>query len=174
MIVGVSALVSGTRVVGALDRARPIVSGGEGPDAVRGKISKRPWTLMRPRRLSSGSRQFHRRCALPPRMAGVPPRVSLDGRKPRIWWGSRVATRGPLGFPAFEGRACRMLLGIDRFDRVVLIYNPVNRRVPLTMAESMRDELGHDCPICRSCCGRPSTRVRPVSWPAALRRQERR
>src|SRR6478609_5753035 len=46
----------------------------------------------------------------------------------------------------FEVRACRMLSRVERFDRVVLIYNPVNRRVPLTMAESMRDELGRRLP----------------------------
>ena len=39
-----------------------------------------------------------------------------------------------------------MLVGVERFDRVVLIYNPVNRRVPLTLAESMRDELGRRLP----------------------------
>jgi diacylglycerol kinase family enzyme len=32
------------------------------------------------------------------------------------------------------------------FDRIVLIYNPVNRRVPLTMAESMRSELDRRLP----------------------------
>ena len=36
--------------------------------------------------------------------------------------------------------------GSELFDRIVLIYNPVNRRVPLTLAESMRRELGHRLP----------------------------
>jgi diacylglycerol kinase (ATP) len=36
--------------------------------------------------------------------------------------------------------------GLELFDRVVLIYNPVNRRVPLTLAESMRRELGRRLP----------------------------
>ena len=35
---------------------------------------------------------------------------------------------------------------VGAFDRVVLIYNPVNRRVPLTLAESMRRELGRRLP----------------------------
>ena len=34
----------------------------------------------------------------------------------------------------------------ELFDRIVLIYNPVNRRVPLTMAESLREELGRRLP----------------------------
>ena len=34
----------------------------------------------------------------------------------------------------------------ELFDRIVLIYNPVNRRVPLTIAESLRSELGHRLP----------------------------
>lgn len=32
------------------------------------------------------------------------------------------------------------------FDRIVLIYNPVNRRVPLTIAQSMRSELRRRLP----------------------------
>jgi diacylglycerol kinase (ATP) len=36
--------------------------------------------------------------------------------------------------------------GFELFDRIVLIYNPVNRRVPLTLAESMRSELGRRLP----------------------------
>jgi diacylglycerol kinase family enzyme len=36
--------------------------------------------------------------------------------------------------------------GVELFDRVVLIYNPVNRRVPLTLAESMRRELDSRLP----------------------------
>lgn len=39
-----------------------------------------------------------------------------------------------------------MLSGVELFDRVVLIYNPVNRRVPLLLAESMRDALGRRLP----------------------------
>ena len=39
-----------------------------------------------------------------------------------------------------------MQSGVELFDRVVLVYNPVNRRVPLTLAESMRDELGRRLP----------------------------
>jgi diacylglycerol kinase (ATP) len=35
---------------------------------------------------------------------------------------------------------------VELFDRVVLIYNPVNRRVPLTLAESMRTELDSRLP----------------------------
>ena len=31
-------------------------------------------------------------------------------------------------------------------DRVVLIYNPVNRRVPLTMAEAVQADLGRRLP----------------------------
>src|SRR5688572_20853393 len=42
--------------------------------------------------------------------------------------------------------ACQMPGGLELFDRVVLIYNPVNRRVPLTLAESMRSELGRRLP----------------------------
>lgn len=34
-----------------------------------------------------------------------------------------------------------MLSGVELFDRVVLIYNPMSRRVSLTLAESMRSEL---------------------------------
>ena len=40
----------------------------------------------------------------------------------------------------------QMLSGVERFDRVVLIYNPLNRRVPLTLAESMRRELDRRLP----------------------------
>ena len=36
--------------------------------------------------------------------------------------------------------------GFELFDRIVLIYNPVNRRVPLTLAESMRREVGRRLP----------------------------
>ncbi len=36
--------------------------------------------------------------------------------------------------------------GFELFDRIVLIYNPVNRRVPLTLAESMQKELGSRIP----------------------------
>ena len=36
--------------------------------------------------------------------------------------------------------------GSELFDRIVLIYNPVNRRVPLAMAESLHSELGHRLP----------------------------
>ena len=61
--------------------------------------------------------------------------------------------------------------GVELFDRVVLIYNPVNRRVPLTLAESMRRSLVADCPMCRLCCRRPSTPGMPVSWPARPRRR---
>ena len=39
-----------------------------------------------------------------------------------------------------------MPCGFELFDRIVLIYNPVNRRVPLTLAESMRRELGRRLP----------------------------
>jgi len=39
-----------------------------------------------------------------------------------------------------------MLPGGKLFDRVVLIYDPVNRRVPLTLAESIRAELGGRLP----------------------------
>jgi diacylglycerol kinase family enzyme len=35
---------------------------------------------------------------------------------------------------------------IGLFDRIVLIYNPVNRRVPLRMAQSLRGDLGHRLP----------------------------
>ncbi len=35
---------------------------------------------------------------------------------------------------------------VELFDRVVLIYNPVNRRVPLTLAESMQEELRRRVP----------------------------
>jgi diacylglycerol kinase (ATP) len=39
-----------------------------------------------------------------------------------------------------------MTCGFELFDRIVLIYSPVNRRVPLTLAESVRRELGHRLP----------------------------
>jgi len=39
-----------------------------------------------------------------------------------------------------------MPCGFERFDRIVLIYNPVNRRVPLMLAESIRTELGRRLP----------------------------
>jgi hypothetical protein len=46
-----------------------------------------------------------------------------------------------------SGMACQMPGGFALFDRVVLIYNPANRRVPLTLAESMRWELGRGLPV---------------------------
>ena len=39
-----------------------------------------------------------------------------------------------------------MSSGAALFDRVVLVYNPVNRRVPLTLAESMRRALNSRLP----------------------------
>jgi diacylglycerol kinase (ATP) len=39
-----------------------------------------------------------------------------------------------------------MTCGFELFDRIVLIYSPVNRRVPLTLAESVRRELGRRLP----------------------------
>jgi hypothetical protein len=36
------------------------------------------------------------------------------------------------------------------FDRVVLIYNPVNRRIPLTLAERLQAICVADCRRCRS------------------------
>ncbi len=39
-----------------------------------------------------------------------------------------------------------MTCGFELFDRIVLIYNPVNRRVLLTLAESVRRELGRRLP----------------------------
>ncbi|HET9649762.1 MAG TPA: diacylglycerol kinase family protein [Microlunatus sp.] len=39
-----------------------------------------------------------------------------------------------------------MAPAVELFDRIVLIYNPVNRRVPLTLAQSMRDDLGRRLP----------------------------
>jgi diacylglycerol kinase (ATP) len=42
--------------------------------------------------------------------------------------------------------ACQMPSGFELFDWIVLIYNPVNRRDPLTLAESMRKELDRRLP----------------------------
>lgn len=39
-----------------------------------------------------------------------------------------------------------MVVAVDHFDRVVLIYNPVNRRVPGALAQSMRNQLAHLLP----------------------------
>jgi hypothetical protein len=60
-----------------------------------------------------------------------------------------------------QGSAWRMPSGVELFDRLVLIYNPMNRRVPLTLAELMRRELDSrlpDVPVvlvatgaCRAC-----------------------
>ena len=48
---------------------------------------------------------------------------------------------------AYEPRPAGQLpYGSELFDRIVLVYNPVNRRVPLTLAESMRTELGRRLP----------------------------
>ena len=44
------------------------------------------------------------------------------------------------------GSAGQMPSAVELFDRVVLIYNPVNRRVPLTLAESTRRELDSRLP----------------------------
>lgn len=44
------------------------------------------------------------------------------------------------------GMACQLPYGFELFDRIVLIYNPVNRRDPLTLAESMRGELDRRLP----------------------------
>ena len=34
----------------------------------------------------------------------------------------------------------------ELFDRIVLIYNPANTRIPLTLAESVRDDLRRQLP----------------------------
>ena len=53
---------------------------------------------------------------------------------------------GSLTASVVQGSAWQMPPKVELFDRIVLIYNPVNRRVPLTLAESMRRELDSRLP----------------------------
>jgi diacylglycerol kinase (ATP) len=50
----------------------------------------------------------------------------------------------------------------ELFDRIVLVYNPANRRVPLTLAESVRDDL------CRRLPDMPVT-LQPTRRPGHAR-----
>jgi hypothetical protein len=46
------------------------------------------------------------------------------------------------GTPSVEiGSCCVAAFHPELFDRIVLIYNPANPRIPLTLAESVRDDL---------------------------------
>jgi hypothetical protein len=69
------------------------------------------------------------------------------------------------------GMACEMPYGFELFDWIVLIYNPVNRRDPLTLAESMRKELDRRLPDVPAALQATQHAAMLVSWPAQPRRR---
>jgi diacylglycerol kinase (ATP) len=60
------------------------------------------------------------------------------------------------------GSCCVVAFHSELFDRIVLIYNPANPRVPLTLAESVRDDL------CRRLPDMPVT-LQPTRYPSHAR-----
>jgi diacylglycerol kinase (ATP) len=60
------------------------------------------------------------------------------------------------------GSCCVVTFHQELFDRIVLIYNPANRRIPLTLAESVRDDL------CRQMPDMPVT-LQPTRYPSHAR-----
>jgi diacylglycerol kinase (ATP) len=60
------------------------------------------------------------------------------------------------------GSCCVVAFHPELFDRIVLIYNPANPRVPLTLAESVRDDL------CRRLPDMPVT-LQPTCYPSHAR-----
>jgi hypothetical protein len=58
----------------------------------------------------------------------------------------------------------------ELFDRIVLIYNPANPRIPLTLAESVRDDLRRRMPDMPVTVQATRYQATPASWPP-LRQQ---
>lgn len=65
--------------------------------------------------------------------------VEWPCRPPLVIPWSRTPTgrSGELGLSALAGRSALLTGGIGLLDRVVLVYNPLNRRVPLTLAQHL-------------------------------------